>query len=158
MKRAALVAFLLLPLLLAACGSSGPVRRVSDPAAGIQQLSVRADGSWSLELRLDNFSSIPMRFDAVELAISIDGVAAGTLRGNAGITIGPESGDVASLPFTPSADARLRIADALASRRSVAYALSGRVDAMPEDGRMRSFDIDRESAMTPVPGLPGVLR
>ena len=158
MKRAALLAFLLLPLLLAACGSSGPVRRVSDPAAGIQQLSVRADGSWSLELRLDNFSSIPMRFDAVELAISIDGVAAGTLRGNAGITIGPESGDVASLPFTPSADARLRIADALASRRSVAYTLAGRVDAMPEDGRMRSFDIDRESAMTPVPGLPGVLR
>ena len=65
---------------------------------------------------------------------------------------------MASLPFTPSADARLRIADALASRRSVAYTLAGRVDAAPEDGGMRGFDIDRESAMTPVPGLPGVLR
>ena len=92
--------------ILVAC-TSGPVRRVSEPAAAIQQLTVHADGTWTVALRIDNFSSIPMRFDAVELAISIDGVAAGTLRGNAGITIGPESGDVASLPFTPSADARL---------------------------------------------------
>ena len=158
MKRAALLAFLLLPLLLAACGSSGPVRRVSDPAAGIQQLSVRADGSWSLELRLDNFSSIPMRFDAVDLAMTLEGQPPATLRASPGFTIGPESADVAEFPLAPSAAARLRIADALASRRSIAYTLAGRIDAVPEDGGMRSFDIDRESAMTPVPGLPGVLR
>ena len=143
--------------LLGACGS-GQVRRVSEPAAGIQQLTVGADGGWTVALRLDNFSSIPMRFDAVDLAVTVDGVAAGTLRGNAGITIGPESADVATLPFAPSADARLRIADALAARRSIAYTLAGRVDATPEDGGTRSFEVDRDSALTPVPGLPGVLR
>ena len=143
--------------ILVAC-TSGPVRRVSEPAAAIQQLTVHADGTWTVALRIDNFSSIPMRFEAVELALAIDGVAAGTLRGTAGITIGPESADVASLPFSPSAQARLRIADALAARRSVAYTLAGRLDAVPEDGGRRSFDIDRQSAMTPVPGLPGVLR
>src|SRR5690606_3602572 len=41
-------------LLLAAC-SSGPVRRVSEPSASIQQLTVRADGSWSVDLRLQNY-------------------------------------------------------------------------------------------------------
>ena len=138
--------------------ASGPVRRVSEPAAGIQQLTVGADGGWTVALRLDNFSSIPMRFGAVDLAVTVDGVAAGTLRGNAGITIGPESADVATLPFAPSADARLRIADALAARRSIAYTLAGRVDATPEDGGTRSFEVDRDSALTPVPGLPGVLR
>ncbi|HEU4813109.1 MAG TPA: LEA type 2 family protein [Xanthomonadaceae bacterium] len=158
MKRMpAVFVALFVAALLAAC-AGGPVRRVSEPAAAIQQLTVHANGNWTVALRIDNFSSIPMRFDAVELALTIDGVAAGTLRGNAVITIGPESADVASLPFSPSAAARLRIADALAARRSVAYTLAGRLDAVPEDGGMRSFDIDRESAMTPVPGLPGVLR
>lgn len=147
----------LLVALIAAC-ASGPVRRVSEPAAGIQQLTVAADGSWMVALRIDNFSSIPMRFDAVDLALTIDGVAAGTLRGNAGITIGPESADVAQLPFQPQADARLRIADALAARRSVSYSLVGRIGAVPEDRRLRDFDIERDSALSPVPGLPGVLR
>lgn len=148
---------LLVALLLAAC-ASGPVRRVSEPAAGIQQLTVAADGSWMVALRLDNFSSIPMRFEAVDLVLTVDGVDAGTLRGNAGITIGPESADVAQLPFQPQAGARLRIADALAARRSVSYSLAGRIGAVPEDGGLRNFDIERDSALSPVPGLPGVLR
>ena len=115
MKRLpAVFVALLVATCVVAC-ASGPVRRVSEPAAG-------------------------------------------TLRGNAGITIGPESADVATLPFAPSADARLRIADALAARRSIAYTLAGRVDATPEDGGTRSFEVDRDSALTPVPGLPGVLR
>lgn len=158
MKRLTLALLsMLVAVALAAC-AGGPVRRVSEPAAAIQQLTVQADGHWTVALRIDNFSSIPMRFEAVELAMTVDGVAAGTLRGTAGITIGPESADVASLPFSPSAGARLRIADALAARRSVSYTLAGRLDAVPEDGGSRSFDIDRQSAMTPVPGLPGVLR
>ena len=44
-------------LALASCGG-GPVKRVSEPAAGIQQLSVRADGRWDVVVRLDNFSSV----------------------------------------------------------------------------------------------------
>ena len=55
---------------LAAC-KSGPVRRVSEPAARIQQLTVKADGSWSVDLRLENFSSIPMQFDRVDLQLKL---------------------------------------------------------------------------------------
>ncbi|SBV36473.1 conserved exported hypothetical protein [uncultured Stenotrophomonas sp.] len=60
-----LIAFL--ALTLAACGS-GMVKRVSEPAAGIQQLTVGNDGNWEVELRLRNYSSMPMRFDDIALA------------------------------------------------------------------------------------------
>src|SRR3546814_2402152 len=102
MKRAALVALLLTSLLLGAC-STGPVRRVSEPSASIQQLSVRADGSWSLDLRLNNFSSVPMRFDAIDLAMTLEGQPPATLRTNPGFPIGPESADVATLQLVPPA-------------------------------------------------------
>ena len=75
---------LLCAAVLSAC-SSGPVRRVSAPAASIQQLTVHADGNWSVDLRLQNYSSIPMRFTSVGLAITVSDQAAGTLDGPTGL-------------------------------------------------------------------------
>ena len=148
---------LLLCATLAGCGS-GPVRRVSEPAASIQQLTVRADGSWSVDVRIDNFSSVPMRFDTVSLAVAVGGETAGTLQGRPAIAIGPESADVATLTLTPTSAARIAVADALSSRKSLAYTLKGNVEATPEEGKSRNFDIERNSALNPVPGLAGVLR
>jgi hypothetical protein len=147
---------LALAALLAACG--GPVRRVSEPAAQIQQLTVRADGRWDVELRLQNYSSIPMRFDSLRLAMSVAGEAAGELRATPAIGIGPEAADVVSVQLSPSAAAKIAVADALASNRSVQYRLSGEVLATPDEGSQRSFEIERASALNPAPGLPGVLR
>ena len=144
-------------LLLASC-AGGPPRRVSDPAAGIQQLSVRANGSWSVDLRIENFSSIPMRFDAVSLPLTLAGQPAGTLQGNAGISIGPESADVVTLAHVPGSEAKIALADALADGRGVAYSFEGTVQATPEEGKSRSFKLKRNSSLSPVPGLPGVLR
>lgn len=145
-------------LLLAGC-SSGPVRRVSEPAARLQQLTVRADGSWSLEVRIENFSSIPMRFDAIDLSLEIAPEAgAGQLRASPALSIGPESADVITLTMTPQAAAKIAVADALASGRTVSYTLRGRVDATPDQAKSRSFDIDRSSVLSPAPGMPGVLR
>jgi len=144
--------------VLAAC-SSGPVRRVSEPAARIQQLTVQADGSWDIELRLQNFSSIPMQFDSVELELTIAGQDAGTMRASPDLWIGGESADVASISFAPASPAKLAVADALAARRSVDYTLKGVITATPEEGRQRRFEPDpRRSALSPAPGLPGVLR
>lgn len=159
MKRIVVQSVVLLSLagLLAACG--GPVKRVSEPAASVQQLTVRVDGSWSVDLRLQNFSSVTMRFDAVSLAMSVGGESAGTLQGQPGLTIGPESADVATLVLAPTPAARIVIADALAARRNLAYTLVGSVDAAADEAnRARSYKIDRSSALSPVPGLPGVLR
>lgn len=143
--------------LLAACGS-GPVRRISEPAASIQQLTVRVDGLWDVQLRLDNFSSVPMRFTATDIRIGFDNGAAGSVQTQPQLSIGPESADVVTATITPTADGRARMATALADGRSLSYTLSGHVDAGPEDGKPRTYKIERNSALTPVPGLPGVLR
>lgn len=142
---------------LAAC-SGGAVKRVSEPQVGIQQLTVRADGSWSVDLRLDNFSSVPMRFDTVSLALVVGGESAGSLAGAPALSIGPESADVATLTLAPSSAAKIAVADALANRRSIGYTLKGTITATPEDGKPRNFDVDRNNSLNPAPGLPGVLR
>ncbi len=148
----------LVALLLAGC-SSGPVRRVSEPAARLQQLTVRADGSWSLDVRIENFSSIPMRFDSLDLALEVaPAAAAGQVRATPALSIGPESADVITVTLTPQAAAKIAVADALASNRTVSYSLRGRIDATPDEGKSRSFDVERSSVLSPAPGLPGVLR
>ena len=75
--------------LLAAC-KTGPVRRVSEPAARIQQLTVKADGSWSVDLRIENFSSIPMQFDRIDLQLKLGEESAGPLQARPALSIGPE--------------------------------------------------------------------
>ena len=80
-------------LLLAGCGSGGPVRRISEPAASIQQLTVRADGLWDVQVRLNNYSSVPMRFTASNIQVAFDNGAAATLQAQPQIAIGPESAD-----------------------------------------------------------------
>ena len=145
-------------LLLAAC-VGGPVRRVSEPSARIQQLTVRADGSWSAELRIENFSSIPMRFDRFDLALSLGSDQAGRLQGTPALSIGPESADVIAVNLQPTGAAKLAAADALASGHSVSYTLKGSIDATPDEAKkQRNFEVDRSSALSPAPGLPGVLR
>ena len=51
MRRISLLVLMATSVLLAGCGS-GMVRRVSDPAVSVQQLTVKADGQWVVELRL----------------------------------------------------------------------------------------------------------
>ena len=142
---------------LAACGG-GPVKRVSEPAAGIQQLTVRADGRWDVVVRLDNFSSVPMRFTSAKLDIAFDNGPAASIQAQPGISIGPESADVFTATLTPLPAGRARLANALADGQGLSYNLVGTVDAGPEDGNSRSYKIERKSALSPVPGLPGVLR
>jgi len=145
-------------LLLAGC-ASGPVRRVSEPTARIQQLTVGADGHWSVDLRLENFSSIPMRFDALRLELEIDSHDAGALQAQPAIVIGPESADVVQVSLAPAAGAKLAVAEALAAGRSLGYALEGSITATPDEERQRVFDgLSRRSALSPAPGLPGVMR
>lgn len=145
-------------VLVAAC-SSGPVRRISEPAASIQQLAVQADGSWLVSLRLQNYSSIPMRFEAVDIKVTVGGEAAGALQHRPGLEIGPESADVVSVEMQPGSSARMLLADALAGGRRVDYGFDGTIDAAPSDrGATRSYKVERKSALSPTPGLPGVLR
>jgi hypothetical protein len=142
---------------LASCG--GNARRVSPPSAAIQQLTVQANGDWKVELRLHNFSSIPMRFDTVRLDLGVDEHAAGTLQATPRISIGPSSADVVNVTLKPDGMARIAVVDALAGRRSLSYRLQGVVTATPEEAsKPREFDVDDRSLLNPAPGLEGVLR
>ncbi|MGX9719766.1 NDR1/HIN1-like protein [Stenotrophomonas acidaminiphila] len=146
-----------LSLALASCGG-GVVKRVSEPAAGIQQLTVASDGSWDVELRLRNYSSMPMRFDDVSLAMKVGDETAGTLAAAPGLSIGPESADVVKVRLQPSSPARIVMADALAGGRSLFYELEGTVKATPEEKKQRSFEVKSRNSLNQAPGLPGVLR
>ncbi|HYG05338.1 MAG TPA: LEA type 2 family protein [Stenotrophomonas sp.] len=143
-------------LLLAACSSN--VRRVSEPAVSIQQLTVRADGSWSLELRLQNYSSIPMQFEQVALDVSVGGQAAGHLQQAVNYSIGPETADVVTVTMQPASAARIVLADVLARSGALPYELKGTVTATPEEKKSRTFEVSGRSTLNPAPGLPGVLR
>lgn len=147
----------LFALALAGCGG-GMVRRVSEPTASLQQLSVRADGSWSLELRLQNYSSIPMRFDRVALEVLLGEQSAGRIEQAVDLSIGPETADVVQVTLQPSSLAKLTVADVLAGRRSLPYQLKGKVWATPEQKKQREFDLDARNTLSPAPGLDGVLR
>ena len=151
------VCVVVLAALLAGCGGGGMVKRVSEPAVGIQQLTVQADGSWSVDLRIDNYSSVPMTFDTVSLALQVGDDAAGTLSASPALPIGPESADVATVTLVPSSAARIAMADALASHRSIAYSLDGTI-AASADGKSRTFQVSRDNQLSPAPGLPGVMR
>lgn len=143
-------------LLLSACG--GAVRRVSEPAASIQQLTVRADGSWSVDLRLQNYSSIPMQFERVALEISAGEEVAGKLDQAVGMSIGPETADVVTVTLQPTSLGRITVADVLAGGRSLPYTLKGTVWATPQDKKQREFAVQSRNTLSPAPGLNGVLR
>ena len=144
-------------LLLVSCGSTP--RRVSPPAAAIQQLTVQANGDWLVDLRLHNYSSISMRFDSVQLEVSVDEHPAGTLQATPAISIGPTSADVVQVALKPEPMARMAVADALASRRALSYRLLGKVSATPDQAsKPRPFELDQRSSLNPAPGLDGVLR
>src|SRR3546814_18511961 len=78
---------------------------------------------------------------------------AGTLNGNAGISIGPEAADVVTLEHTPTSVARIAIADALGRNGGIGYSLEGTLRAAPEDSGERRFDIEHTSGLNPVPGM-----
>lgn len=156
--RPLLVLSLLAVTAVALTACNRTVKRVSPPAASVQQLTVQADGSWTLVLRLQNFSSMPMTFDSVNLQMQVADQDAGTLTASPAMYIGGVSADVVNVNLKPSSAARIVVADALAGNRTLSYSLKGTVSATPEDKKQRSFDITGRSTLNQAPGLPGVLR
>ena len=156
-KRFAVIALAAFALLLAACSSTGG-KRVSEPAVSIQQLTVDARGNWQVQLRLQNYSSMAMRFDTIDLALELNGQPAGHLKGTPALSIPGESADLATVSHVPDGTGRLVVADALASGQGINYTLKGDVQVTPDGSKQRSYTIDGKNQLGPVPGLPGVLR
>ena len=147
---------LLSVLVLSACSGGGERKRVFPPSASVQELTVAADGTWTLAVRLQNFSNVPQRFTGLDAEFNVAGHPAATLQPPTDITVGPESVEILSLMLTPSALAAEAVRNALESRRSLRYTLTGEIASSEPDRRRDDFV--HESQLTPVPGLPGVLR
>jgi len=131
---------------LAAC-SSGPPKRVHPSTASIQQLALQPDGSWRIELRVQNYSTFPMRYGTVEATMEIDGNKAGTLTAHADLEILANSGDVI--------EARLSGGPPLPADRDFEYQLEGTIRTSDP---VESFPFKRTSRLSPVPGVADTWR
>lgn len=140
--------------LLAACGSGKPVRRINPPAVSIQQLAVQADGRWLIELRIQNFSTVPMRFDTFEAGVEIEGSNAGALFLRPMLEIPGQSADVVEATLAPSREAADRLAEAARSG-SVGYLLRGGIQTGEPS---KKFPLSQSSRLSPVPGRPNTYR
>lgn len=142
--------------LLAGCGGGGVRQRLFPPTVSVQELAQQPGGDWKLKLRLQNFSNVTMRFEALDAKLTIDDVAAGTIAASPMIAVGPESADVVELDFTPTSVAAERVRAALAAKRSIGYTFAGEVRSTEPSKRRDDFTFT--SQLTAVPGLAGVLR
>ena len=148
------IAAIALVLLASACGG-GIKKRINPPRASLQELAAQPNGQWRLTVRLQNFSNIPTRFASVNAKLLVGGQEAGTIVLSPGLTIGPEAADVVVSTFTPSLAAKVTVASALASGRSVRYTLNGRIVTSEPKG---DTAFEYESALNPAPGFNGVMR
>ena len=148
MQRRILRAFIAMrALTLASCGGGGMVKRINPPAASVQQLRVADDGSWSLVLRINNFSTVPMTFDRLDATLAVAGHPGIPVSVSLAMDIPGMSAEVAQA--TVRGNAKLDPA------RAFDYRLTGTiVTSEPGD----TFEFDKESRLEPVPGLPGEFR
>lgn len=154
MRKLHSVPALLLLALLAGC-ASGPPKRIFPPQASLQELRVQPDGQWVALVRIQNFSTVPMRFSRLEATLTVDGQEATRISLDPGLSVGPGSNERVQHVFTPAAGPKAAVDQALASRRAVRYQLTGRI-ASSEPSTDHPFEY--QSALDPVPGLAGILR
>ncbi|PIQ38516.1 MAG: hypothetical protein COW59_01395 [Lysobacterales bacterium CG17_big_fil_post_rev_8_21_14_2_50_64_11] len=142
-------------LLLTACGGGGEVRRIYPPQATIQQLTLLADGGWSLNVRIENFSNVSARIDAIDLKMQIDGIAATTIAITPQRQVSANSVEIFSLDLQPAPAALAAAALAQTDHRGLRYRLDGHITTSDPDDR---YPTEFESVLSPVPGLDGVFR
>ena len=147
MKLPILVPIMLASALLASCGG-GPVKRVSPPTASVQELSVRADGSWHLLIRVQNFSNIPMTFSSIDAELEIADRAVGKITLPFKMDIPGESADVFETNLTPAGGTRPETGE-------FAYRLHGTISSSEPKG---DFKFERKSRLSPAPGLKDTWR
>lgn len=154
MRKLQTALVLMLIALVAGC-SSGPPKRVFPPQARVQEMRVQADGQWVADIRLQNYSTVPMRFSRLTATITVGGVEATRIDIDPAISVGPGSIELVKHVFTPAAGAKTAVDQAFSANRAVRYQISGRL-LSSDPGTDDAFDY--QSALNPVPGLPGVLR
>jgi hypothetical protein len=132
-------------VLVSGCGS-GPARRITPSQVSIQQLVADAGGAWKVTLRIQNYSTVTMRYSALHGTLHIAGADVGNIDLTPDLDIPPNSADV--IETTLHASAKLPAGD-------VDYKISGTIQTSEPK---TDFKFDRSSRLSPAPGLPGTWR
>lgn len=144
-------------LLLAGCAGQGREQRVFPPDVRLDEL--RLDPAQQHELivvlRIQSFSTVASTLESLQLGLELGDGAPIALDAAPGLVVLPLSAEPLELrvPLSPAAADALRTA--LQDRLALRYRLHGRVQIDPPGIR---HPIDYRSALSPVPGLAGVLR
>ncbi|MGA7298227.1 MAG: hypothetical protein WBW92_12040 [Rhodanobacteraceae bacterium] len=141
-------------LSLVACGQ---LHHVFPPAVNIDQLNAPPQGDWTVTLRLHNQSyDANVRFDKVQLDLSLAEVAAGSLSQQIDIDVAERDSDIARISFSPSAAARDKLKRMTASGGSgqLQYTIKGSATISDEGKHAKDFDIEHTAWLSPVPGVP----
>lgn len=126
--------------------SSGPSRRITPSTVSIQQLVADANGAWRVTLRVQNYSTVAMRYAALHGTLHIAGVDVGSIELKLDLDIPPNSADV--VDATLHASAKLPAGD-------IEYKIAGTIETSePKE----NFKFERSSRLSPAPGLPGTWR
>lgn len=147
MKLRFWIPVVLISILLASCGS-GPVKRVSPPTASVQELVIRADGSWHLRIRLQNFSNVPMTFDGIDAEFEVADQTLGSIKLPLKLDMPGETADVFETSLVEAAQSKAPTGD-------FAYRLHGTISSSDPKGE---FKFERKSHLSPAPGLANTWR
>jgi hypothetical protein len=146
--------------LLVACVAvagcaSGPKKRVFPPEVRLQELQRLDDGTVQVQLRLHNYSNVPMRFERLAAELMIGGVSAGRLDLTPSLQVSANSVEIVATELIPPQSVLGAIDDALASGSALGYQVRGKLATLEPRG---NYSIDFSSRMDRVPGLDRVLR
>jgi hypothetical protein len=132
-------------VFVSGCGS-GPARRITPSQVSIQQLVADASGTWKVTLRIQNYSTVTMRYSALHGTLHIAGADVGSIDLTPDLDIPANSADV--IETTLHASAKLPAGD-------VDYKIAGTIQTSEPK---TDFKFDRSSRLSPAPGLPGTWR
>lgn len=140
---------------LSGCGGgSGVPKRIFPPEARIQELRLTDDGA-VISLRVQSFSTVPSELESLSLRLAVAGQPLAELDARPGKTLLPGSSEIIEVAVPLSSTDRSMILALIAERRALRYRLDGTLTVEPPG---RPYDIDYASALSPVPGLDGVMR
>ena len=135
-------------------GGSGVPKRIFPPEARIQELRLTDDGAL-ISLRVQSFSTVPSELESLRLRLAIAGRPSAEFDARPGKTLLPGSSEIIDVAVPLSSTDRNLILALIAERRALRYRLDGTLTVDPPG---RPYDIDYSSALSPVPGLNGVMR
>lgn len=154
----ALLILALACVTLALAGCFGAGTKLQPPTAGIQQLTVGSDGTWTAVVRFQNYSyDTGMHVYAIDAELILNGKPAGHIVISPALDIPAMDADIATATFRPDAAGAATLS--AAGHNAIQYELNGTLSVGKGDkGGARPFKLDGKGYISPVPGVSNIWR